>query len=90
MARCKPFDEQIREALRRLEFTIADDGESAKFTDETSEGRGFSFEIYQPAVLANEGIFWLTIDLPSGMELDCTIWRDKLLNAAGIEEDEVA
>jgi hypothetical protein len=84
MARCKPFDEQIREALRKLEFAIADDGESAKFTD------GITVEIYQPAALAADRTFLLTIELPNGLELDCKTRRDTLLDAAGIEPGEDA
>jgi hypothetical protein len=33
------------------------------------------------------GEFLLTVELPNGMELDCTT---KLLNAAGIEPDDEA
>jgi hypothetical protein len=84
--RCKPFDQQIREALRKLGFTISDDGEVAKITDE------MTVEIIWPdhKGIWDEDEFLLTIELPNGMELGCKTWRDKLLNATGIEEDEVA
>jgi hypothetical protein len=36
MAKCKPIDEQAREALRKLGFTIDDDGQGAKITGEIS------------------------------------------------------
>ena len=59
-----------REALRRLGFTIGDDGESAKIIDE------ITIEIIWPDHPKDwdEDEFLLTIELPNGMELDCKTW----------------
>jgi hypothetical protein len=65
--RCKPFDQQTREALRKLGFAISDDGESAKIADV------MTVEIIWPKHknIWDDDELLLTIELPNGMELVC-------------------
>lgn len=84
--RCRPFDEQISDALRKLGFTISDNGEDAKFTDHES-----SITIYWPnhPKIYAEDEFELTIELSNGMELNCRTWRGSVLHAAGMDVEDV-
>jgi hypothetical protein len=85
LARCMKFDDQDKAALHALDddFTISDDGEVAKLEGE------MKVEIARPAYDSGS-LLYLTITLPGGEEFAMTIRHDQLLEAAGIEEDEVA
>jgi hypothetical protein len=72
MARCMPFDDQDKAALRALgDFTIAPDGETATLAGE------MKVEIVRPAYDGGSQL-WLTITLPGGEEFEMTIPHDQL------------
>jgi hypothetical protein len=80
MARCIPFDNQDKRALRALDdFTFSNDGETARVVGEM-----------EVMVVRPDGSdqFWLTITFPSGEELDVRIRRIQLLEQLNIEADD--
>jgi hypothetical protein len=78
--RVEKFDPQERDALHKLGFEIAADGEVACIDD-----GDFRIEIIRPHGSKN---FDIGISLPDGGVLSCSTNRAALMQAAGIEEDE--
>jgi hypothetical protein len=79
--RCKKFDDETREALQALGFTISDDGEGATVSGDDDR---LAVEIVWPAYprAYADDEFSLTIDLPSGKSLSFTPKRKTLIDMA--------
>jgi hypothetical protein len=78
---CMQFDDRDREARRALGFTISDDGEIARLVGT------MQIELVRPV---GGDQLSLSITLPTGESFAVMMPRDRLLEAAGIDEDEVA
>jgi hypothetical protein len=76
--RVSKFDKQEAAALRALRFTIDDDREVARITGETK------VEVIRPS---HNNVFELSVVLPNGSRLNCSMPRARLLDAAGVDEE---
>ena len=83
MAKCMPFDNQDKAALRKLDddFTFSTDGEVAAISGE------MEVEIVRPADDGGAQL-WLTITFPGGEKFDVKIRRAQLLEQLDVEADE--
>ena len=79
--RCRPFDDETRNALQALGFTISDDGEEAKIETEEKE---ITIDVVWPAHAGvwADNEFDMTIGLPNGSEISLKPTVHTLLNAA--------